>query len=67
MNTLKHIRVSRGLMLKDVAQQVGTDAGNLSRIEQGKQNPSLALARKLASLYGISLDDIFGPTPQEAA
>jgi transcriptional regulator with XRE-family HTH domain len=67
MNTLKHIRVSRGLMLKDVAQQVGTDAGNLSRIEQGKQNPSLALARKLASLYGISLDDIFGPAPQEAA
>ena len=67
MNTLKHIRVSRGLMLKDVARQVGTDAGNLSRIEQGKQNPSLALARKLAALYGISLDDIFGPAPQEAA
>ena len=55
-------------MLKEAAERVGTDAGNLSRIERGQQDPSLSLARKLAALYGVSLDELFAPTtPAEAA
>ena len=64
---LKHIRLSRGYMLKEVASKIGTDPGNLSRIEQGKQCPSVPLARRIASLYEISLDQVFGSTPSEAA
>lgn len=57
-------------MLKEVAERIETDPGNLSRIEQGKQCPSVQLARRIASLYDISLDQVFGPspsTPREAA
>jgi DNA-binding XRE family transcriptional regulator len=64
---LKHIRLSRGLLLKEAAKQIDTDPGNLSRIEQGKQCPSVPLARRIAALYEISLDQVFGPTPREAA
>jgi transcriptional regulator with XRE-family HTH domain len=68
MSTLKHLRTSRGLRLKDVASQMDTDTGNLSRIETGKQAPSIHLARKLAAFYGITLEDVFsGVIDNEAA
>ena len=59
MSTLKHLRTSRGLRLKDVAVQMGTDTGNLSRIETGKQAPSIHLARKLAAFYSVTLEEVF--------
>jgi transcriptional regulator with XRE-family HTH domain len=66
MTRLKHLRTSRGLLLKDAADSLGTDPGNLSRIESGKQSPSLSLARKIAAFYSITLDDVFGQTGKAA-
>lgn len=49
---MTEIRKSRGLSLAAVAEVVGTDAGNLSRIESGAQPPKRDLARKLHEFYG---------------
>jgi transcriptional regulator with XRE-family HTH domain len=49
------------MTLADAARQLGTDPGNLSRIENGRQHPSVALARRMAAFYGMSLDDVFTP------
>jgi DNA-binding XRE family transcriptional regulator len=67
MNPIKHARVSRDLLLKDAATVLGTNAGNLSRIEQGRQLPSVQLAKRIAQYYELTLEEIFSRAPSEAA
>lgn len=57
------LRKSRGLSLTDVAEVVGTDRTNLSRIERGQQLPNRTIARALYRLYdgAISLGEIYDP------
>lgn len=60
---MTQIRKSRGLSLATVAEAVGTNAGNLSRIESGAQPPKRELARKLFTYYGgaVPLALIYDP------
>ena len=55
---LKATRIQRRQTLQKVAHAVGTDAGNLSRIENGKQRASPELAEKLASYFGYAISEI---------
>ena len=57
-------RKSRGLLLEEVAEAVGTDPGNLSRIERGLQPPKKDLARALYKFYGgaVPLALVYDPT-----
>lgn len=48
---LQRLREKRGLTLKEVADAVDTDTGNLSRMERGIQK-SVDLAAKLVTFYG---------------
>jgi transcriptional regulator with XRE-family HTH domain len=63
------MRKSRGLSLKDLADVVGTDRTNLSRVERGLQIPSRQLARSLFRFYdgAVPLGEIYDPefTEQE--
>ena len=56
---IKALRKNLGLTLKSVAKSIGTDPGNLSRIERNVQLPGISLAKKISEFYGISLDQIF--------
>ncbi len=66
---MTQIRKSRGLSLAVVAEKVGTDAGNLSRVEKGEQVPKRELARSLHRFYGgaVPLASIYDPTYPDAA
>lgn len=55
---IKAVRIQRGLTLQAVAHAVGTDAGNLSRIENGKQRASAEMAEKLAKHFGYAITEI---------
>lgn len=55
---LKAVRIKRGQTLTEVAHSVGTDAGNLSRIENGKQKASAEMAEKLAKHFGYEITEI---------
>lgn len=55
---IKAARLKRRQTLVQVAQAIGTDAGNLSRIENGKQNPSPKMAAKLAHYFGYEITEI---------
>lgn len=55
MTPLKAARKRAGQTLEVVASAVGTDTGNLSRIERGDQTPSASLAEKLAKHFGSPL------------
>ena len=48
---LKKARIKRGLTLADVAETVGSDTGNLSRIERGQQIPNRKLLSNLVELF----------------
>lgn len=48
---LQRARHTRKLSLEQVADAVGTDTGNLSRIERGQQVPSKVMAEKLAKYF----------------
>lgn len=41
-----------------LAKATGTDLAHISRIFAGKAHPSLPLARKMAELLGISIEDL---------
>lgn len=51
MATLRDARLARQKTLKEVAEAVGTDVGNLSRIESG-QVPKRELAARLVEYFG---------------
>lgn len=55
---LKAARLKRGQTLVQVAKAIGTDAGNLSRIENGRQKPSTRMAAKLAHHFGYEITEI---------
>lgn len=60
---MTQIRKSRKLSLAQVADVVGTDQANLSRIEKGQQVPKAELARKIHKFYegAVPLGAIYDP------
>jgi transcriptional regulator with XRE-family HTH domain len=61
--SLRDARKARDLTLVKLAELVGTDAANISRIERGMQTPSKELARKLFETFegSVELGIIYDP------
>lgn len=55
-NRIKELRKEHGLGAKDLAQKIGIDAGNLSRIEQGRFSVGIDTLNKIASVLNMSVD-----------
>ena len=55
---LKQARLKHEKTLQEVADSVGIDTGNLSRIERGLQTPSKELTEKLAKYFGGEITEI---------
>lgn len=56
---LRKKRLDRGETLEAVALRAGTDTGNLSRVEQNKQRPSLDLLEHLAEALETPVSVLF--------
>lgn len=55
---LRELRAQRGLQSGEVARALGMNATTLSRLEHGRQNPSIDTAHRLAEFYGVTLDTL---------
>jgi transcriptional regulator with XRE-family HTH domain len=55
---LRMVRVSRGLRLKTVADAVGCSEGLLSKIENGKADPSLRLLQRVCEFHQMTVGDL---------
>lgn len=55
-NRIKELRKEQDVDAKTLAQRVGIDAGNLSRIEQGKFSVGLDILSKIASALNMRID-----------
>jgi transcriptional regulator with XRE-family HTH domain len=52
------MREKRGITLQVLASQVGSDVGNLSRIERGVQSPSRELAERICQHFGNEINEL---------
>ncbi len=56
---IKEIRKSKGFTQDALAEKIGIDSKHLSRVECGKNNPSLDLLYKIASVLDIDTEEFF--------
>lgn len=66
-NLLRQVRIERGMSITELAFRVGRSEASVSRYESGIVEPSLAVARRLAGVLEVSLDDLFPAVAEEAA
>ncbi len=59
---LRHARRLRNLTLKYCADAAGCSEGQLSKVERGISDPSLALLHRLAHLYESNVSELLGKT-----
>lgn len=67
-NNIKRLREEKGILQKEVANEVGLGISHYSKIENGQREASVELLDKLAKFYGISIDQIVhmgNEVPQE--
>lgn len=61
--TLKAARINRDMTQEAAAKELGITKGTLASYESGKTIPKISMAKKIARLYGLAVDDIiFLPT-----
>ena len=56
---VREMRETRGMRQEDLAQSVGVSRQTIISIERGRYDPSLKLARKLALLFGTTIEELF--------
>ena len=56
---LRHTRLMKGLTLKQLAEQVGCSESLLSKIENGRANPSLNILKRLVKALGVTVGNLF--------
>jgi putative transcriptional regulator len=60
-NILRVLRAERDWTQADLAKRLGVSRQTINVIENGKYDPSLELALKMASLFGRAVEEIFHP------
>ncbi|MCF6464843.1 helix-turn-helix transcriptional regulator [Clostridium sp. Cult2] len=58
-NRLREIRISKGLSQEELAETLEVSRQTISSLENGRYNPSILLAFKIARFFGMSIEDIF--------
>ena len=65
-NRLEELRKARDMRQEDLAQALGVSRQTVISLEKGKYNPSLALAFKLARVFGLPIEEIFDDLDEQA-
>ena len=60
-NRLKVLRAERDWSQAKLAELLDVSRQTINAIENGKYDPSLPLAFKIADLFGSKIEDIFNP------
>ncbi len=67
-NSIKQLRFSQEQMTQEaLAKEVGVTRQTINAIEAAKYSPSLEVAFKIASVFAVSLDEVFQYQPDSAS
>ena len=58
-NRIEELRGSCGLRQEELARALGVSRQTISSLENGRYNPSIGLAHKVAVFFGLTIEDIF--------
>lgn len=58
-NRLEEIRKQRGIKQEDLAAALGVSRQTIGSLENGRYNPSIILAFKLAHYFNMTVEEIF--------
>lgn len=56
---MEDIRKARGITQEQLAEALGVSRQSICSLENGRYNPSIVLAFKLARYFQLSIEDIF--------
>lgn len=60
-NSLRELRAAHGISQAAMAEVLGVSRQTINAIENGKYDPSLPLAFKIAAHFQLRIEDIFTP------
>ncbi|MCI8653350.1 MAG: helix-turn-helix transcriptional regulator [Angelakisella sp.] len=58
-NRLEELRKARGIRQEELANDLEVSRQTIGSLENGRYNPSILLAFKLARYFGLQIEDIF--------
>lgn len=58
-NKIVEIRNSRGIKQDELAKAMGVSRQTISSLENGRYDPSIQLAYKLAKYFGMKIEEVF--------
>ena len=64
-NRIRDLRAARGDMTQQaLADRIGVTRQTVNAIELGKYSPSLEVAFRIATVFGVHIDDVFQFDPE---
>lgn len=58
-NKIEDIRKEKGIRQEDFAKAMGVSRQTISSLENGRYNPSILLAYKIAKYFEMIIEDVF--------
>lgn len=58
-NRIEEIRKERGIRQEEFAKAMGVSRQTISSLENGRYNPSIILAYKIAKYFGMTIEEVF--------
>ena len=58
-NRIEQIRKERGIRQDDFAKMMGVSRQTISSLENGRYNPSIMLAYKIAKYFQLTIEEVF--------
>ena len=58
-NRIEQIRKEQNIRQEDFAKAMGVSRQTISSLENGRYNPSILLAHKIAKFFHLAIEDVF--------
>ena len=58
-NKIEAIRKEKGIVQEEFAKAMGVSRQTISSLENGRYNPSILLAYKIARFFGMTIEEVF--------
>ena len=58
-NKIENIRKEQGILQDEMAKALGVSRQTISSLENGRYNPSIMLAYKIARFFDMTIEEVF--------